>query len=162
MSIKQHEPVESKEGVHSGEEREESKSRELTRLALVGIAALISWIGIWRALTPIDFIAIAATLVGGYPVYKETFLALRHGRVNMEVSMAVAIFASLLVGQFTVSVVITFFVLLSEYIETYAVDRGRQTIRLLERSAPKKALIKKSRDGSEELVNTDSLRQNDI
>ena len=159
MSIKQHEPVESKEGVHSGEEREESKSRELTRLALVGIAALISWIGIWRALTPIDFIAIAATLVGGYPVYKETFEALRHGHVNMEVSMAVAIFASLAVGQFTVAVVITFFVLLSEYIETYAVDKGRQTIVLLEKSAPKKALVR--RNGTEIEVDTQSLQPND-
>lgn len=39
--------------------------------------------------------------------------------------MAVAMFASLALGQFTVSLVITFFVLLSEYIETYAVDKGR-------------------------------------
>src|SRR5487761_776623 len=160
MSIKQHELVENKEGIHSGEEHEESKSRELTRLGLMGIAVLLSWIGIWRALTPIDFIAIAATLVGGYPVYKETFLALRHGRVNMEVSMAVAIFASLLVGQFTVSVVITFFVLLSEYIETYAVDRGRQTITLLEKSAPKKALVR--RNGTEIEVDIRSIQPNDI
>src|SRR5487761_1014346 len=147
MSIKQHELVENKEGIHSGEEHEESKSRELTRLGLMGIAVLLSWIGIWRALTPIDFIAITATLVGGYPVY-------------MEVSMAVAIFASLAVGQFTVAVVITFFVLLSEYIETYAVDKGRQTIVLLEKSAPKKALVR--RNGTEIEVDVSSLQPNDI
>lgn len=123
-------------------------------------AALLSWLGVWRAFLPIDFVAIIATLLGGYPVYKETFQALRHGHVNMEVSMAVAIFASLAVGQYTVSVVITFFVLLSEYIETYAVDKGRQTIILLEKSAPKKALVR--RNGTETEIGVQDLRPNDI
>ncbi len=74
--------------------------------------------------------------------------------------MTVAIFASLAVGQYTVSVVITFFVLLSEYIETYAVDKGRQTITLLEKSAPKRALVR--RNGTEIEVDTQSLQPNDI
>ena len=117
MSSKQQESVESKTENPVGEEHKNS-SRELLRLALMGVVALFSWIGIWHAFLPIDFIAILATLVGGYPVYKETFGALRHGHVNMEVSMTVAIVASLAVGQYTVSVVVTFFVLLSEYIET--------------------------------------------
>jgi P-type Cu+ transporter len=133
---------------------------DVVRLLVMAFAAVFSGLGVWRQLLPIDAVAIAATLLGGYPVYKETLLALRHGRVNMEVSMAVAIFASLIVGQFTVSVVITFFVLLSEYIETYAVDRGRQTITLLERSAPKRALVR--RGGKEVEVDTGALVPNDV
>jgi len=133
---------------------------DVVRLLVMAVAAVSSGLGLWRGLLPIDAIAIAATLLGGYPVYKETLLALRHGRVNMEVSMAVAIFASLLVGQFTVSVVVTFFVLLSEYIETYAVDRGRQTITLLERSAPKLALAR--RGGKEQEVEVGTLVPNDV
>jgi Cd2+/Zn2+-exporting ATPase/Cu+-exporting ATPase len=160
MSGKQQKLAEGKEDDQAGEEHEESKSRELLRLAIVGIAALLSWIGIWRAFLPIDLIAILATLVGGYPVYKETFEALGHGHVNMEVSMTVAIFASLAVGQYTVSVVITFFVLLSERIETYAVDKGRQTIILLEKSTPKRALVR--RNGTEIEVDTQALKPNDI
>src|SRR5207245_5270913 len=74
--------------------------------------------------------------------------------------MAVAIFASLVVRQFSVSAVITFFVLLSEYIETYAVDNGKQTISLLERSAPKLALVR--REGEEVQVDPKSLVQNDV
>ena len=137
----------------------ETNRKELLRLALMGFAALFSWFGLWRHFLPIDLVALAFTLIGGYPVYKETFGALRHGHVNMEVSMTVAIFASLAVGQFTVSVVITFFALLSEYIETYAVDRGRQTITLLEKSAPKRALVR--RNGSEIEVDTQALQRND-
>ena len=157
MSRRQQELVESN---HEREEHAESKSKEVLRLALMGVAALLSWIGAWHVFLPIDFVAILATLVGGYPVYKETFGALRYGHVNMEVSMTVAIFASLAVGQYTVSVVITFFVLLSQYIETYAADKGRQTIILLEKSAPKRALVR--RNGIETEVDTQSLQPNDI
>ncbi|MFI5450070.1 MAG: heavy metal translocating P-type ATPase [Candidatus Bathyarchaeia archaeon] len=160
MSGKQQKLAEGEEGSQLGEEHSESELRERLRLVLMGVAALVSWIGIWRMFLPIDFIAILATLVGGYPVYKETFGALRHGHVNMEVSMTVAIFASLAVGQYTVSVVITFFVLLSECIETYAADKGRQTITLLEKSAPKKALVR--RNGTEIEVDTQALQSNDI
>ena len=133
---------------------------DIVRLAITAVAAVSSGLGVWRQLLPIDAVAITATLLGGYPVYKETLLALRHGHVNMEVSMAVAIFASLLVGQFTVSVVITFFVLLSEYIETYAVDKGRQTITLLEKSAPKLALVR--RGGQEAEVDVGTLAPGDV
>ena len=132
----------------------------LVRLSVMAVAALTSVVGIRFQILPFDFVAIAATIVGGYPVYKETALALRHSHINMEVSMTVAIFASLVLMQFTVSVVITFFVLLSEYIETYAVDKGRQTIVLLEKAAPRLALVR--RDGAEIEVDAGSLLPNDL
>jgi Cd2+/Zn2+-exporting ATPase/Cu+-exporting ATPase len=62
----------------------------------------------------------------------------------MEVSMTVAIVASLLVGQFTAAVVVTFFVLLSEFIEAYAVDKGRATIVKLENSVPKRSIVRRN------------------
>src|SRR3989454_658113 len=134
---------------------------DAVRLAIMAAAAVSSWSGIWGQFLPVDIVAIAATLLGGYPVYRETLRALRHGHINMEVSMAVAIFASLIVRQFTVSVVITLFALLSEYIETYAVDKGRQSILLLERSAPRLALVR--REGEEEVqVDPRSLLPNDV
>src|SRR3989442_12214732 len=82
------------------------------RLVLMGVAALVSYLGLLQGITPIDVVAIGASLVGGYPVFVETFRALRHRSINMEVSMTVAIAASLLVAQFTAAVVVTFFVLL--------------------------------------------------
>lgn len=140
----------------------ESKAKRITRLALVGITSGVSAYGTYflHTLFPYDLIAIIAVLLGGYPVFKETILSLRHFRISMEVSMAVAIVASLLVGQFAVSLLITFFVLLSEYIEDYAVDKGRQTIVLLEKSAPKRALVRRS--GLEREVQVQTLQPNDI
>ncbi|MDG6908021.1 MAG: cation-translocating P-type ATPase [Nitrososphaerota archaeon] len=138
------------------------KTRQMTRLVLVGISSGVSAYGTYflHTLFPYDIVAIVAVLLGGYPVFKETILSLRHFRISMEVSMAVAIIASLLVEQFAVSVLITFFVLLSEYIEDYAVDKGRQTIVLLEKSAPKRALVR--RNGLEQEVDVQSLQTNDI
>jgi|SRR5438046_2481594 len=135
-------------------ERPENREDEI-RLSLMGLAALFSYLGFWRIFSPIDFVAIGATLVGGYPVFVETFHSLRHRSINMEVSMTVAIVASLLVGQFTAAVVVTFFVLLSEFIEAYAVDKGRATIVKLERSIPRRALVR--RDGKEIETAVESL-----
>jgi Cd2+/Zn2+-exporting ATPase/Cu+-exporting ATPase len=117
------------------------KRKELLRLALMAASAAASWLGLWRHLLPFDLIAILATLIGGYPIYKETFHSLRHKRISMEVSMALAIIVSFAVGQFTAAVVIAFFVILAEFLETYAVETGRETIAKLELAAPKKALV---------------------
>src|SRR5205807_5971835 len=105
---------------------------------------------------PIDFVAIGATLVGGYPVFIETFHSLRQRSINMEVSLTVAIVASLLVGQFTAAVVVAFFVLLSEFIEAYAVDKGRPTIAKLEKSIPRKALVR--RNGRETEIDVETIQ----
>src|SRR5256884_5922521 len=125
------------------------------RLVLMGVAALVSYLGLLHGITTIDVVAIGASIIGGYPVFVETFRALRHRSINMEVSMAVAIVASLLVAQFTAAVVVTFFVLFSEFIEAYAVDKGRATIVKLERSIPRRALVR--RDGKEIETAVESL-----
>src|SRR3989440_11456016 len=154
MSISRNElPV--LEGTRGSPVSEPPKNRiDEIRLSLMGIAALFSYLAVWRSFFPIDFVAIGATLVGGYPVFIETFHSLRHHSINMEVSMTVAIVASLLVGQFTAAVVVTFFVVLSEFIEAYAVDQGRATIVQLARSIPRTALGRRERHQTESRAET--------
>ena len=153
-----HTPIKDQEHSIEGEE---SKLAQVARLILVGASVALSAYGTYvtRVAFPYDIIALASVLLGGYPVFKETIVSLGNKRINMEVSMAVAIVASLLLGQFFVSVLVTFFVLLSEYIENYAVDKGRETIVLLEKSAPKRALVR--RNGIESEVDVQSLKSND-
>jgi len=138
----------------------EGKRKEVLRLVLMGFAALVSWLGLWRHFLPIDLVALASTLIGGYPIYKETFESLRHKKINMEVSMALAIFASLLIGQFTAAAVIAFFVILAELLEEMAVDKGRATILRLEEATPKTALVK--RTGVEVSVDLRTLSAGEI
>src|SRR5713226_4038354 len=149
------------QGMRGSPVREPPKNREdEIRLSLMGVAALFSYLGFWRGFSPIDFVAIGATLIGGYPVFVETLQSLGHRAINMEVSMTVAIVASLLVGQFTAAVVVTFFVLLSEFIEAYAVDKGRATIVKLEKSIPRRALVR--RNGEELETDVETIQPGEI
>src|SRR3989441_6779124 len=141
------------------ESQPESRKNEI-RLVLMGLAALVSYLGVLRVLAPIDVVAIGATLIGGYPVFVETLQSLRHRSINMEVSMTVAIVASLLVAQFTAAVVVTFFVLLSEFIESYAVDKGKATIVKLEKSIPRSALVR--RNGMEVEAEVDTIALGEV
>ena len=145
---------------HSIPESSSRNGLDEIRLAAMALAALFSYLGYWKLIFPFDIVAILASLVGGYPVFVETFRSLRHRAVNMEVSMTVAIVASLLVGQFTAAVVVTFFVLLSEFIESYAVDKGRATIVKLEESMPRKALVR--RNGLEVEVDVESIKPDEL
>ena len=137
----------------------EGNRKEITHIALMGLAALLSWLGIWRLFLPIDLIALTSALIGGFPIYKETLEALSHRQVNMEVSMALAIVASLLIGQYTAAAVVAFFVILAEFLESLAVDQGRATLLKLEEASPKKALVR--REGVESEVNIRSLLPNE-
>src|SRR2546427_2418459 len=149
------------EGMKGPLVREPPKNREdEIRLSLMGLAALFSYLEFWRSFSPIDFVAIGATLVGGYPVFVETFHSIRHRSINMEVSMTVSIVGSLLVFQFTAAVVVTFFVLLSEFIESYAVDKGRATIVKLERSIPRRALVR--RNGTQVETDVDTISPGEV
>ncbi len=137
-----------------------TKNRELLRLTLMGAAALFSWLGLWRAFLPLDLVGLGSALVGGYPIYKETLQSLAHRKISMEVSMSLAILASLLIGQFTAAAVIAFFVILAELLEALAVDQGRATLIKLEEAAPMKALVKKN--GADVEVDVRSLLVGDV
>src|SRR6266704_2553785 len=152
-------PVVSGTRVSSIESRPKNRKDEI-RLLLMGVAALVSYLGLLHGITPIDVVAIGASLIGGYPVFVETFRALRHRSINMEVSMTVAIVASLLVAQFTAAVVVTFFVLLSAFIESYAVDKGRATILKLEKSIPRRALVR--RNGAEVETDVETIQSGEV
>ncbi len=137
-----------------------TKNRELLRLTLMGAAALFSWLGLWRAFLPLDLVGLSSALIGGYPIYKETLQSLTHKKISMEVSMSLAILASLLIGQFTAAAVIAFFVILAELLEALAVDQGRATLIKLEEAAPMKALVKKN--GADVEVDVRSLLVGDV
>src|SRR5436853_6755798 len=86
-------------GTSSIESRPKNRKDEI-RLVLMGVAALVSYLGVLHGITPIDVVAIGASLIGGYPVLMETFRALRHRSKNIEGLMRVAIIASRLEAQF--------------------------------------------------------------
>ena len=109
------------------------------------ILVFVAWLNWIPSLWFSNIVIITAVIVGGYPIFKESGVALRKGRINMELSMVIAIFASLFLLEFLPAIAITFFALLSEFVEEFIVERGRRNIELLYKNAPKKAIVRNNK-----------------
>ncbi|MBY0274146.1 cation-translocating P-type ATPase [Candidatus Binatia bacterium] len=101
---------------------------DVARIVLVGMAAVAVWLRIWEPLPRASVIGIIATLVGGYPIFKEAISALLARRMTMELSMTIALVAALAIGEYVTVLVIVFFVLVAEVLEELTVRRGRRAI----------------------------------
>ena len=84
---------------------------ELIRIAFVGLAAAAVWFRLWEPFPHISVIGIAATLIGGYPIFKEAFENIVERKMTMELSMTIALLSALAIGEFFTALVITGFVL---------------------------------------------------
>jgi Cu+-exporting ATPase len=134
----------------SDQEHEHNHHKEdLIRIGAVAIALLLSWLEVWKYIAPFDFIAIVATLAGGYPMFKEAFENIRERRMTMELSMSIAVIATLFIQQYFTGLVITFFVLIAEYLEHLLVSRGRNVIEKLFALLPRKATVRRGAAESE-------------
>jgi heavy metal translocating P-type ATPase len=128
-------------------EEPENKRLEIVRLAVMAtIIVAVAWMHLLQPAWIGNIIVVITVLAGGYPIFKESLVALRKGRVNMELSMVIAIVASLALFQFLPAIVITFFALLSGFVEGFIVKRGRKNIQLLYELAPRKAIIRTKND----------------
>ena len=118
-----------------GSEREEHghgvEWAELVRIAFVFLAAVAVWFRLWEPFPHISLIGIAATLIGGYPIFKEAFENIVERKMTMELSMTIALLSALAIGEFFTALVITAFVLAAEVLEGLTVGRGRRAIQSL-------------------------------
>jgi Cd2+/Zn2+-exporting ATPase/Cu+-exporting ATPase len=118
---------------------------DLLRIALVALAAAAVWFRIWEPLPRISIIGIAATLIGGYPIFREAFENIVERKMTMELSMTIALLAALAIGEFFTALVITAFVLAAEVLEGLTVGRGRRAIQDLLDFLPRRIAVR--RDG---------------
>ena len=119
----------------------------LLRIALVAVAVGASWSFPWEPFLRINAVALAATLIGGYPIFKEAFEALRERRMTMELSMTIALVAALSIREAFTAVVIVLFVLVAE------VGRGRRAIRDLLDLLPHTVVVRRA-DGVTEVASS--------
>jgi len=118
---------------------------EFARVAFVAVAAGALWFRDWEPFAHVSVIGIVATLIGGYPIFKEAIANVLERRMTMELSMTIALVAALSIGQAFTALVITAFVLAAEILEHLTVSRGREAIGDLVRYLPRTALVR--RDG---------------
>ena len=129
-----------------------SGTTEYIRLALMALIVIASLTGWWKNWMSRDWLAFAATLIGGFPIFKEAWENLMRRRMTMELSMTIALIGALAIGQFLTALVIAFFVLFAELLEGFTVGSGRKAIEKLINSLPRFVTVR--RDGQEREMST--------
>ncbi len=113
---------------HETSHGHDSEWIELLRVAFVALSAAAVWFRVWEPFPHISAIGILATLIGGYPIFKEAFENIVERKMTMELSMTIALLSALAIGEFFTALVITAFVLAAEVLEGLTVGRGRRAI----------------------------------
>jgi len=133
---------------HLGAEHEEHghgvEWTELVLIAFVAIAAAAVWFRLLEPFSHISVIGIAATLIGGYPIFKEAFENIVERKMTMELSMTIALLSALAIGEFFTALVITGFVLAAEVLEGLTVGRGRRAIQSLLDFLPRNVAVRRN------------------
>jgi heavy metal translocating P-type ATPase len=150
------------EHVNSNDTRHEHDFEwlELIRIGFVVLAAAAVWFRVWEPFSPISIIGMLATVIGGYPIFKEAFENIVERKMTMELSMTIALFSALAIGEFFTALVITAFVLAAEVLEGLTVGRGRRAIHDLLDFLPRTALVR--RNGEVVEILAESLRTGDL
>lgn len=132
----------------------------IVRIVFVALATAAVWFRVWEPHPTISVIGILATIIGGYPIFKEALSNVFQRRMTMELSMTIALLAALLIGEFFTTLVIIFFVLVAEVLEDFTVGRGRRAIANLLDLLPRNVLIR--HDGQMKEVDSDELDLGDV
>ncbi|HEY6322016.1 MAG TPA: cation-translocating P-type ATPase [Thermoanaerobaculia bacterium] len=132
---------------------------ELARIAFTALTAAAVWFRLWEPWPRASVIGLLGIAVGGYPIFKEAWENLGARRMTMELSMALALVAALVVGETFTALVIAVFVLVAEILEGLTVGRGRRAIRELLDFLPRTAMVR--RDGAVREVAATEVRAGD-
>ena len=119
---------------------------ELVRIGFVALAAAAVWFRVWEPFPRLSVIGLAAALVGGYPIFKEAFENIVERKMTMELSMTIALFSALAIGEFFTALVITAFVLAAEVLEGLTVGRGRRAIQDLIDFLPRTVSVRRNHE----------------
>jgi Zn2+/Cd2+-exporting ATPase len=107
-----------------------------------------------------EFVGMALALIAiglsGFSVYTKGLSALRHGRLNINALMTVAVTGAFLIGQWPEAAMVMALYALAEMIESRAVDRARNAIKSLLALTPEQAEIRQA-DGSWNVVPVSSV-----
>jgi heavy metal translocating P-type ATPase len=117
---------------------------EIIRIAFVALAAAAVGFRLWEPFPHVSLVGIAATLIGGYPIFKAALENIVERKMTMELSMTIALLAALAIGEFFTALVITGFVLAAEVLEVLTAGRGRRAIQDLLDFLPRTVTVRRN------------------
>ena len=126
---------------------------------IVGILILTSWALAYREIGPTFVnagLALFATLFGGYLRFISGFKDIFNRKITVNVFVAVALTATLAIGEFRPAALIVFIMAVAGALESYTLDKTRRSIRALLDLTPKMATVRR---GEQEVAVPASKRQ---
>lgn len=144
-----------------------AKYQEVAILSIVpvavGVLILISWALTYWGIGPLFLsagLALAATLFGGYQRLLTGFKDIYNRKITVNVFVAVALIATVAVGEFLSAAIIVFIMSVAGAFESYTLDKNRRSIRNLLDLTPKVATIR--RQGQEVVVAVSEVQVGDV
>ena len=116
---------------------------DLVRIAVTAVGAAVAATGLFAGSPIRDGLLVATALACGWPVWAEALDGVRQRRMTMELSMALAIVAALVLGELTTVLLILLFVLVAEVLEHLTIARGRRALRRLADLLPDRAVVRR-------------------
>jgi Cd2+/Zn2+-exporting ATPase len=134
-----------------------SNRRALTT-ALSGLFLTAGWMAelAWQHTLLSRVFFVLGMLVGGFYVARAGLQSLQSRTLDMNFLMSLAAVGAVAIGEWHEGAMVVFLFSLGNTLQSYTMDRTRQSIRSLLELAPKQALVR--RNGQEVLVDIDELR----
>ena len=115
-------------------------------LLLAGIAAVaaeaVGWLGgaVWLGAS----LALVAVLLSGLTTYRKGWLALRHGDLNINALMSIAVTGAFLLGEWPEAATVMVLFTVAELIEAKSLERARNAVAGLMQLAPETATVQQA------------------
>jgi len=135
----------------------------VTVVALVALVGILGErLGLLEALTARipSWLAVAAVLVGGFPIFRNVLRAFRNRTVTSHALMTLGILGALSIGQYAAAAVIVFFMRFADFLEGFTTERSRQAIKELLKLTPETARVE--REGREVEVPAEEVRKGEV
>jgi Cd2+/Zn2+-exporting ATPase len=132
---------------------------------IVGILILVSWALAYRDVGPTFVnagLALFATLFGGYLRFISGFKDVFNRKITVNVFVAVALTATLAIGEFRPAALIVFIMAVAGALESYTLDKTHRSIRALLNLTPKVATVRRGASKEEVVVPASEVQIGDV
>lgn len=135
----------------------------VTAVALVALGGILGErLGLLEAVTSRipPWLAVAAVLLGGFPIFRNVLRALRNRSVTSHALMTLGILGALAIGQYAAAAIIVFFMRFADFLEGFTTECSRQAIKELLKLSPEMARVE--REGHEVEVLAEEVRRGEV